>query len=106
MTTRLDPLGEIRKIRPVTRSETSALRSGRNAMPHGTWSPVAIVLVAGSWAVAVARRGGEGERGGREGGGEAADRAAHPVVIPGGGAGYERSVARMAAATERGASVS
>ena len=53
MTTRFDPFGEIRQIRPVTRSETSALRSGRNAIPHGTRSPVAIVLVAGSWAVAV-----------------------------------------------------
>jgi hypothetical protein len=35
---------EMRLIRAVFRSDTSAEPSGRNASPHGTASPVAIVL--------------------------------------------------------------
>jgi hypothetical protein len=41
------PLG-MRRIRPVVRSETSASPFGRNAMPHGTCKPVAIVVVRGA----------------------------------------------------------
>ena len=37
-------------MRPVVRSETSASPSGRNAMPHGTSRPVAIVFVRGAAA--------------------------------------------------------
>ena len=49
------PFG-MRRIRPVVRSATSASPSGRNAMPHGTCRPVAIVRIRGTCAgVAVAR---------------------------------------------------
>src|SRR5262245_56165035 len=36
----------MRTIRPVVRSETSASPLGRNAIPQGTWRPVATVLAA------------------------------------------------------------
>ena len=47
ITTRLRrPSGEMRRMRPVVRSLTSASPPGRKATPHGTWSPVTIVRAA------------------------------------------------------------
>ena len=40
------PLAATRRTAPV-RSVTSARPSGRNAMSHGTWSPVVITLTVG-----------------------------------------------------------
>ena len=73
----------MRRIRPLSRSATSASPLGRNAIPHGTSSPVATVRRAGGRCAAVAvgvavrsavgarcarrrrrsRRGGESETG-------------------------------------------
>src|SRR3954467_4967547 len=63
ITTRLDePSPATRRMRPVVRSPTRASPPGRNAIPHGTCSPVAIVrrLTAEAVAVAVPDAGGEG----------------------------------------------
>src|SRR3954452_16283481 len=49
----LPPPCGIRRILPVVRSETSASPFGRNAIPHGTCRPVAIVRSRGAVAVAV-----------------------------------------------------
>src|SRR3954447_5178226 len=46
----LPPPCGIRRIRPVVRSETSASPFGRNAIPHGTCRPVAIVRSRGTFA--------------------------------------------------------
>ena len=48
------PPAGMRRIRPLSRSATSASPSGRNAIPHGTSSPVATVRRAGGRCAAVA----------------------------------------------------
>src|SRR6185369_3344779 len=47
----LPPPAGIRLIFPLSRSATSASRPGRNAIPHGTASPVATVVTFGDAAV-------------------------------------------------------
>src|ERR1700754_2000960 len=70
------PFAPIRSTFPVVRSATSASPPGRNAIPHGTWSPVATVRRVGT-------------RGDRVGAGDAVAVALGDAVAVSGGAGEE-----------------